>query len=213
MYNSVLRGYLNYYSFTHNYNKVASSLTHLLRESCARLLAAKFTLRNRARVFKKYGQDLRGKDKAGFLKPDLKLKPWDFNTNAQEYLSTLYASHLSVASLANLTCVKCGTKELVEMHHVRKMSELNPKVSEIDRIMIKARRKQVPLCRNCHLEHHKTETPWKSKNKKREDRRNPPSGRRTSQKRNCKLQVGRGSANRRTQKTSTLFVYRLLSCQ
>ncbi|RPB17897.1 hypothetical protein L211DRAFT_854677 [Terfezia boudieri ATCC MYA-4762] len=82
MYNSVLRGYLNYYSFTHNYNRVASSLTHLLRESCARLLAAKFTLRNRAQVFKSYGQDLRGKDKAGFLKPDLKLKPWDFKTNA-----------------------------------------------------------------------------------------------------------------------------------
>jgi len=66
MYNSVLRGYLNYYSFTHNYNRVASSLTHLLRESCARLLAAKFTLRNRARVIKKYGQDLRGKDKPRF---------------------------------------------------------------------------------------------------------------------------------------------------
>lgn len=60
MYNSVLRGYLNYYSFTHNYNRVAASLTHLLRESCAKLLAAKFNLRNRARVIKKYGQDLKG---------------------------------------------------------------------------------------------------------------------------------------------------------
>jgi len=60
MYNSVLRGYLNYYSFAHNYNRVASSLTHLLRESCTRLLAAKFTLRNRARVIKKYGRDLKG---------------------------------------------------------------------------------------------------------------------------------------------------------
>lgn len=75
MYNSVLRGYLNYYSFAHNYNRVASSLTHLLRESCMRLLAAKFTLRNRARVIKKYGQDLKGNDKIAFLKPELRLKP------------------------------------------------------------------------------------------------------------------------------------------
>ena len=50
------------------------------------------------------------------------------------------------------------------------MSELNPKVSEIDRIMIKAHRKQVPLCRACHLEHHKAETPSlrrKSQNRKK----------------------------------------------
>jgi hypothetical protein len=80
-------------------------------------------------VIRKYGQDLRGKDKTAFLKPDLKLKPWDFKTNAKEYLSTLYASHLSAASLSNLSCVKCGTTDLVEMHHVRKMSELNPKIS------------------------------------------------------------------------------------
>ena len=187
MYNSVLRGYLNYYSFTHNYNRVAASLTHLLRESCAKLLAAKFTLRNRARVIKKYGQDLKGRDNTTFLKPDLKLKPWDLKKkkkkkiNAKEYLSTLYASHLSAASLANLTCTKCGTDELVEMHHVRKMSELNPKVSEIDRIMIKAHRKQVPLCRTCHLEHHKSETPWNSKSKKGTKKSKLPSGRRTGQ--------------------------------
>jgi hypothetical protein len=45
---------------------------------------------------------------------------------------------------ANLSCAKCGTQELVEMHHVRKLSDLNPKLSEVDRIMVKARRKQVP---------------------------------------------------------------------
>jgi len=68
MYNSVLRGYLNYYSFTHNYGRVASSLTHLLRESCARLLAAKYSLRNRARVIKKFGKDLKGGGQNRFSK-------------------------------------------------------------------------------------------------------------------------------------------------
>ena len=167
MYNSILRGYLNYYSFTHNYNRVAASLTHLLRESCAKLLAAKFSLRRRSKVIQKFGPDLKGGDKAAFYQPDLKLKPWDFKIDAKEYLATLYASHLSSAALLNLKCAKCKIEESVEMHHVRKISDLNPKLKEIDKLMAKARRKQVPLCRTCHLEHHKNETPWSSKSKKK----------------------------------------------
>lgn len=167
LYNSVLRGYLNYYSFTHNYNHLAASLTHLLKGSCMKLLAAKFELQTCSKVMKKYGTDLKGEDKAAFLNPPLKLKVWDFKTNAKEYIKTLYASHLSAASLANLTCKKCGTEENVEMHHIRKLSDLNPKLSEVDRIMIRARRKQVPLCRQCHLEHHKINTPWGGRNSKR----------------------------------------------
>jgi hypothetical protein len=65
----VLRGYLNYYSFAHNYNHLAASLTHILRSSCLRLLAAKFSLRNARKVIKKYGQDLQGDGKVAFIKP------------------------------------------------------------------------------------------------------------------------------------------------
>lgn len=75
LYNGVLRGYLNYYSFAHNYNHIAASLTHLLKESCAKLLAAKFTLRRQSSAFKKFGQDLSDGGKTAFLKPDLKLNP------------------------------------------------------------------------------------------------------------------------------------------
>jgi len=45
---------------------------------------------------------------------------------------------------------------MVEMHHVRLLKDLNPKLSEIDRLMSKRRRKQIALCRSCHLNHHKT---------------------------------------------------------
>nr|YP_010833255.1 hypothetical protein QLP03_mgp066 [Agaricus bitorquis]WFG54002.1 hypothetical protein [Agaricus bitorquis] len=166
LYNSVLRGYLNYYSFAHNYNnRTAASLTHILKVSCAKLLGAKLSLGSTSKVFKKFGSNLTGNDKAAFLNPSLKLNTWDFKVNAREYLNTLYASHLSAATLENLACRKCGSVENVEMHHVRKLSDLNPKISEIDRIMVKARRKQVPLCRACHLEHHKKESPWKSSQK------------------------------------------------
>jgi hypothetical protein len=75
LYNSVLRGYLNYYSFAHNYSRLAASLTHILKGSCAKLLAAKFTLRDVARVLNKFGTDLKGKDKTGFYQPPRLRRP------------------------------------------------------------------------------------------------------------------------------------------
>ena len=83
----------------------------------------------------------------------------DLKITVREYLAGLYSSGLSQASLDNLECVKCKTAENVEMHHVRKLSSLNPKLSELDRIMAKRNRKQIPLCRVCHQVHHKTQSP------------------------------------------------------
>jgi len=60
---------LNYYSFANNYAKVASSLEWTLKNSCMRLLAAKFKLFRITPVLKKYGSDLRGNDKNAFFKP------------------------------------------------------------------------------------------------------------------------------------------------
>ena len=57
----------------------------------------------------------------------------DLKITVREYLAALYSSGLSQASLENLECVKCKTAENVEMHHVRKLSSLNPKLSELDR--------------------------------------------------------------------------------
>jgi hypothetical protein len=160
LYNGVLRGYLNYYSFTNNYAKLASSLEYILRNSCAKLLAAKYKLGSVNKVITKFGEDLKGKDKIAFFKPSYKLNLWDFKSNPKDIVKSLFATYLSAASLDNLSCSKCGSTERVEMHHVRLLSDLNPNLSEIDKLMIKRRRKQIPLCRQCHLEHHKTLKSW-----------------------------------------------------
>lgn len=160
LYNSVIRGYTNYYSFTHNYPRVASSIEHILRTSCARLLAAKFKIHSVARVIAKYGMNLKGGDNVGLIKPSYKTQTWNFKTQPSDKIKAMYTPHLAPHPLSGLTCAKCGTDEHIEMHHVRLLSDLNPKLSEIDKLMAKRRRKQIPLCRACHLDHHKKEKPW-----------------------------------------------------
>jgi len=165
LYNSVYRGYLNYYSFAMNKNQLSSYLHFILKTSCTKLLAAKFTLKSQNKVYLEFGKDLKGKDKIGFMDAEYGLAPWDFKTPSDTrspqnkvsesgIIKTLYAESISVASLENLSCVKCGSKYRVEMHHVKYLKDLNPKLSKIDALMAKRRRKKIPLCRECHLSHH-----------------------------------------------------------
>ena len=57
--------------------------------------------------------------------------------------------------LLNDTCDVCGAQENVQMHHIRKLADLNKKShGEKPRwmkIMIARRRKSIPLCRRCHM--------------------------------------------------------------
>jgi hypothetical protein len=79
---------------------------------------------------------------------------WDFRVNSNGMIPTLYAETLSKASLSNLKCAVCDSEYRVEMHHVRMMKDLNPKLNKIDALMAKRNRKQIPLCRTCHLAYH-----------------------------------------------------------
>lgn len=63
LYNSVFRGYLNYYSFVHNYGRLVSFLSLILKRSCAKLLTMKFYLKITAQAYNKLGKDLTGPNK------------------------------------------------------------------------------------------------------------------------------------------------------
>jgi len=154
MYNSVYRGYMNYYSFAHNHSKLVSTLHFTLLTSCAKLLTAKFKLGTTAKAFKKFGPSLRGPN-SSFVKAIYTTNYMDFKVNTNPIVSNLFASHKSIASLEDLPCSLCGSQYRVEMHHIKHMKDLNPKISKVDRIMIRARRKQIPLCRSCHMEKHR----------------------------------------------------------
>jgi len=76
-YNSVIRGYLKYYSYVYNYHTMAAWVYMNLKSSCAKLLAAKYNLRSQNKVYKKFGKDLKGRDKIKLFKINYKIKPWD----------------------------------------------------------------------------------------------------------------------------------------
>jgi len=54
---------------------MAASLEFIMKTSCAKLLAAKFKMGSVNNVLSKFGTDLKGEDKVGFLKPSYKIKP------------------------------------------------------------------------------------------------------------------------------------------
>ncbi len=60
--------------------------------------------------------------------------------------------------LLNDTCDVCGAQENVQMHHMRKLADLNKKSHGEKplwmKIMIARRRKSIPLCRRCHMDIH-----------------------------------------------------------
>lgn len=153
LYNSVMRGYLNYYNFVHNYGRLVSFVEYILKQSCAKLLATKFSLKTLAQVYKKFGGRMTGPKGNSLFKPNYKIS-LKFLTKSSPVIGAMYQAK-STATLDNLQCKVCGSDYRVEMHHVRAMKDLNPKLSYMDRLMVRTNRKRIPLCRTCHMMKHR----------------------------------------------------------
>jgi hypothetical protein len=63
-----------------------------------------------------------------------------------------------VTRLLNDTCEVCGSKDHVEMHHIRRLADLNKRKRREKpfwmHIMSARKRKSIPLCRRCHMDVH-----------------------------------------------------------
>lgn len=165
--NSIIRGYENYYSFVLNKGQLCSYIYYIIKDTVLRTLANKLSISSRAKVIQKFGPDIslfdqnkRDKENKPTLvtklyKPSYQLNLWDFksrvfNTN----IKALFASDLSLAKLDNLICTVCGSAHKVEMHHIRAMKDIKHKKGTLDYLMAKRYRKQIPVCRDCHMAHH-----------------------------------------------------------
>lgn len=158
LYNSVLRGYLNYYRFAANYSNMVSFVRWVIYFSCARTLAAKFNS-SVAKIVDKFGKDFRGDSKIGLLTPSYSGYSGAKRFATKEYeanssIKALYARAKSMARLYDLTCSICQSTHKVEMPHVRHLKDLNPQARMVDKLMSIAKRKQITLCRSCHMDVH-----------------------------------------------------------
>ena len=92
-------------------------------------------------MYKNFGRDLTIVDQtkrdksnkplvvAKFIRPSYRMNTWDFKCESPNTLITaLYANNISLANLDKLSCKVCESKLRVEMHHVRMMKDLKPKV-------------------------------------------------------------------------------------
>lgn len=152
LYNSVYKGIMQYYRFADNFNNLSSKVHYILKNSCARLLTAKFKTKTQGGIYGRYGKNLKGKDKHGFINIMLGINTMAFNIKTDDVLLRYLSKGISKATLEGLTCSVCDSDYRVEMHHVHMMKDLNPK------ILARRNRKQIPLCRECHMKHHHKNT-------------------------------------------------------
>lgn len=151
-YNAILRGYINYYSFVNN-KRMLQRIVWILRFSCVFTLCRKWNLSPR-KVWNKLGANLTIKSNnraVSFYVPDLTPTPLSFTMIGQsrpnDPSKLKYFSTRSTFTL-DRPCVLCGNGP-AEMHHVRHIKHI--KAKGLGRIMTTLNRRQIPLCRPCHL--------------------------------------------------------------
>jgi group II intron reverse transcriptase/maturase len=158
-YESILRGYLNWYSFTDNYSRL-HRIMYILKYSLICTLARKLRL-NTAKVIKKYGKDITihipDNNKSRTLKFPKSLKKSNVNSFKNVEFDPLESTKWKIRTISSLDkdCIICGAKDKIEMYHLRSLKNSEPR-SYIEQ-MRAMNRKQIPVCKNCHDKIHKGE--------------------------------------------------------
>jgi group II intron reverse transcriptase/maturase len=172
MYQLEYRGIANYYRLAYNMRSLGQ-LKWVMETSLTKTLARKHKLAMR-RVYEKYGTELvvDGKKYKGLQAriPRQEKDPlvatwggvpliWNIKATLEEHPPKIYNKRTElVQRLLAGHCELCGSPEQVEVHHVRKMSDLHhypgrEKPPWVKR-MIELKRKTMPLCRTCHEDIH-----------------------------------------------------------
>lgn len=71
----------------------------------------------------------------------------------------LYAGLWNIRTIASIgeKCASCGSTQEIEMHHLKHIRTINVKLSPYDQKLGRINRKQIPLCKTCHIKVHKGE--------------------------------------------------------
>jgi group II intron reverse transcriptase/maturase len=164
-YYTMWKGISNYYSFADNYGSLGR-IHYILKYSCLLTLASKLRLETVKQTYKKFGKDINiianNKIVASFPNESF-AKPKKFhNTNISKISPLGRLEQLSKASfrtkqLFETNCTNCGAIENIEIHHVRKLRDSSKaiKADWLTSMMSRMNRKQIPLCKTCHINYHR----------------------------------------------------------
>lgn len=162
-YNAIVTGILNYYSFVDN-RRYLNKVVWILKESLRKTISRK--LKINGKIFsRKFGEDIVYKkyDKRSettrfviFCQPDLTRRPMLFLGKAI-FDDPFRAYNFKVSTINHLgqVCSSCGSSSNIEMHHLRHIKTISSNLDSFGQMMAKINRKQVPLCRDCHVKVHK----------------------------------------------------------
>jgi hypothetical protein len=142
--------------------KSLGALVHGLKHSCALTLALKYKLRERSKVFKKYGKYLECKETGTKLyipKTFARTQEFKINPPNPDTLLDIRWNNKLTHSNLNRECLICGETPS-EMHHVKKIKDLvsrykNKKIDYWTLQMSAINRKQIPLCKAHHIALHR----------------------------------------------------------
>jgi nicotine oxidoreductase len=158
---SVWRGLFNFYSGSTNRSHL-QYIHYLLHMSCAMTLAHRH--RSSARkIFKKHGKRLEIRIKTGYRSEVVAMFPyqtnWKYSDRKWQNTKTfkdpfqIYANRVSKSNL-NKPCCICQARDDIEMHHVRHVRKQGHRYKGFHAEMALLNRKQVPLCKQCHIRVH-----------------------------------------------------------
>ena len=163
-YKMVERGILQYYKLANNYGRVAARVHYILKYSCALTIASKMKLTTLRRVFNKYGKNLNIKDESGKVITNYSTvdyrRPKKFTvasildySSLEAYIDKYDRRVQRGRKDLKGPCVLCGSNQDIEIHHVRKLSKTKRK-DYLSSMMCRMNRKQVPVCKKCHIKIH-----------------------------------------------------------
>lgn len=167
MFYQIWLGVKAYYSFADNLSSLGR-IFYILKFSCVLTLASKLRLKTAKKVFAKFGKEVtirdgKGKILASFPYQSLaKTRKFDNKTkitklNPMARLEKLASATFRTKDVLDNPCVICGDTENIEMHHVRKLRDSSRTIKKdfLTSMMSRMNRKQVPICRPCHIKYHK----------------------------------------------------------
>lgn len=162
-YNAEIRGLYNYYRLANNVS-VLNTFGYIMKMSMLKTFGAKYQL-HVSGVKKKYGQKSFGVKyitKAGvktayFYDKGFRKDRTNIGMSEIDLIPKLYGNTTRTSLIARLKacrCEWCGAENVeLEIHHVRKLKNLNGKKTWEKR-MIARKRKTMALCKACHAKLH-----------------------------------------------------------